>query len=65
MSDKIDKEKLNEILRQKLGNLDKIEEKAMFLRQPPSSLNNQSTSTNVETGNQNQSSSSDNKDDKK
>lgn len=65
MSDKISKEQLNEILKQKLGNSDKIEEKAMFLRQPSSTLSNQNTTTNTENGNQNQSGTSENKSDKK
>lgn len=65
MSDKINKEQLNEILKQRLGNQDKIEEKAMFLRQPPSLLTNQTITTNTENNNQNQSSSTENKDEKK
>lgn len=65
MSDKINKEQLNEILKQKLGNQNKIEEKAMFLRKPPESLTSQTTTTNTANNNQNQSSSTDNKDAKK
>lgn len=65
MSNKISKEQLNEIFTQKLGNLEKIEEKAMFLRQPPSSLSNQNINTNTENSNQNQSGTSEKKLDKK
>ncbi|MFB3386574.1 hypothetical protein [Flavobacterium sp. LAR06] len=64
MSEELDRERINEIYRQKLGNLERIEEKAMFLRQPPSSLtqsNTTSTTTNTGAENQNQSSSTDNK----
>jgi spore germination protein GerM len=66
MSDKINKEQLNEILKQRLANQNKIEEKAMFLRQPPESLTSQTTTTtNTVNNNQNQSSSTDNKEAKK
>ncbi len=68
MSDELNREQLKEILKQKLGNSERIEEKAMFLRQPPSSLTNQNTSANnntTGTENQNQSSSTDTKKDEK
>jgi hypothetical protein len=67
MSDELNKKVLNEILRQKLGDSEKIEEKAMWLRQPPSSLTSQNdtTSNNTTTGTENQNGTNDNKKDTK
>ncbi|WP_037356356.1 hypothetical protein [Schleiferia thermophila] len=48
MSKKFTKEQIDEIKRTKLGNDKKIEEKALPLRKPPTSLTSQSTTTSTD-----------------
>jgi hypothetical protein len=65
MNDRTSKKEINEILKQKLENSHKIDEKAMILRQPSSTLSNQNTTTNTENDNQNQYGRSENNSNKK
>lgn len=51
MSKKLTKEQINEIKRTKLGNDKKIEEKALPLRKPPTSLTSQSSTTSTDNSN--------------